>query len=262
MHPRAPKVAKSRKVSRGVNQTPEQHAQRMALEAAAFAQAHGMPFDISAGDLLPLPPTCPMTLDSLWGCDDSQTPTLALLIEGHRFTVANTVIVSSRARRRHQVIGARALRGNMGAASRLGGTAVAVLYEALERFNDLSWDDEARAIAVEVNALATGMHSLLIVPPMGRPVKWEPSAVASELIQNWCVLIDLEGRSWCIAKGYCLQPRGFAPVMSRHGRIGLTLTEWQDFKNEVTRPAGRRQRIASEVSSACDCPHCVHQGST
>ena len=236
MQPRAPKIAKSRKVSRGVNQPPEQHAQRMALEAAAFAQTHGLPFDISANDLLPLPPNCPMTLDSLWGCDDSQTPTLALLIEGHGFTVENTVIVSSRARRRHQVIGPRAMRGNMSAASVLGGAAVVVLCEALERFNGLSWDDEARSIAVEVDALETCKHGWLMVPPVGRRAKWKPAAVASELSQNWCTLIDLRGHSWYVAAGFRLPLAGFPPVVSRQQRIGLTSTEWQDFENDGMRP--------------------------
>ena len=236
---RAPKVAQSRKDSRGIFQTPEQHARRMVREAAAFAESHGIPFEISADDLCPLPPVCPLTLDSLGGLEDSQGPTLARLIEGPGFTVENTVIVSGRARRRHHVIGARAIRNNMVAASALGAAAVAVVCEALERFNALSWDDESLSIVAGVNALVAAQNGVLTVPPVGRPVKWKPMAEGPEIVYNWCGLIGSQASSWYVSAGFHLPPGQLPRVIPRHQRRALSSAEWQDWESNQPRPKPR-----------------------
>ena len=255
---RAHKVAKSRKVSRGLVKTPEQHAHRMVSEAAAFAEANGIEFAITVDHLSPLPPVCPLTLDNLLVGRDGQVPTLALLVDSEGFTVDNTVIVSSRARRGHQVIGARALRRNVGTPEALGRAAIAVLCEVLERFNRLFWEAEVIDITAEVAALESNKRGHLIVPPAGRVVKWEPLDVKAESVANWCDLIDSDAPRWYRAAGWRLPPeRDHVPVLSRVLREERTPEEWFQWATEQPPSAGHGRPKVSPEGTLCHCDFCI-----
>lgn len=168
--------------------TCEQYAAKLAEAVEDHAQIFAIPCDVSAQMLLPFPPVCVLTLDDLIEGDAPQAPSLAMLVDGPGFTEENTVVVSARARRRHQVIGAKAIREHLGNADVLPTLTVATLIDALFRHNRLTWDAEASAVVSEIDTVTTGAEGFLEIPPDGRRAKdvWTEAGMR----QNWAALID------------------------------------------------------------------------
>lgn len=163
-------VSRANSVRRRQIETPEQIAVTLAHNAREHAGAT-MPCEISAAMLQPFPPVCVLTLDDLIEGDSPQPPALAMLVDGYGFTAENTVVISAQARRRHRVIGAKAIREHLGKADVLPAVAVATLMDALVRHNSLAWAVEADAIAAEVDGLTTDAGGYLVVPANGRRAK-------------------------------------------------------------------------------------------
>lgn len=170
--------------------TPLQYAAKLAGAAKDHAEVFGMPCGVSAQMLLPFPPVCVLTLDDLIEGETPQAPSLAMLVDGPGFTEENSVVVSARARRRHQVIGAKAIREHLGNADVLPALTVATLIDALFRHNRLAWNAEASAVASEVDALTSGTDGNLEIPKDGRRAKDVGAEAGAR--QNWTDLIDGE----------------------------------------------------------------------
>ncbi|MDM0118854.1 hypothetical protein [Variovorax arabinosiphilus] len=94
-----------------------------------------------------------------------------MLVDGHGFTAENTVVISAQARRRHRVIGAKAIRDHLGKADVLPALTVATLMDALVRHNSLAWAVEADAIAAEIDGPPTDAKGCLVIPANGRRAK-------------------------------------------------------------------------------------------
>ncbi|MDM0073978.1 hypothetical protein QTH90_06265 [Variovorax sp. J2P1-59] len=203
----------------------------MVSEALAYAYANGIGFAINRNHLLPLPPLCPLTLDSLVDGEEAQAPVLARLVDTEGFTPESTVVLSVRSKRRHQVLSARGLRENLGKSlTRLQSIVVA---EAVSRFNHLCWEAEVIDITTEIDHLEVDSRGLLVVPPLGRRAKH-----AADTVQNWCDLIsDDAGREY-IAAGHRLPPEREPPQqLSLNLRMTKTPAEWLEWAEEVPSPA-------------------------
>lgn len=168
--------------------TADQYAAKLLRAAQEHAEVFEIPCDLSALTLLPFPPVCVLTLDDLAEGDTPQAPSLAMLVDGPGFTDENSVLISGRARRRHLVIGAKAIREHLGNADVLPALTVATLLDALLRHNRLAWDAEAVAVACEVDALTVGPLGVLEIPRDGRKAK--DSAAEASARQNWADLVD------------------------------------------------------------------------
>jgi hypothetical protein len=142
---RAANAANRRKVTPA--ETPEALALRLIDAAHLYAAIWNLPVTITPDHLLPWPEVCVYTLDDLIKGDNPQQPTLARLVDSEGFTPENTVIISARARRRHQAIGGTAIRKHVEKADRLPGLTEHLVRDALERHNRLTWPDDAARIA-------------------------------------------------------------------------------------------------------------------
>jgi hypothetical protein len=130
-------------------------------------------------------------LDDLVKGDTPQAPALAMLVDGLGFTTENTVVISAQARRRHRVIGAKAIRAHLGNADLLPAPTVATLMDTLVRHNCLAWPVEAQSIAAEIDGITTDARGCLVVPANGRKAK---DADAVDPRQQFADLID--GHAW------------------------------------------------------------------
>lgn len=222
-------------LGRGLHLTAEEHADRMISEALSYADANGVDFAINTGHLLPLPPLCPLTLDNLVDGDDAQAPVMARLVDTEGFTPENVVVLSVRSKRRHQVIGSRGLRQNLG--KPLTRTQAIVTTEVVGRFNGLCWSSELIDVAAEVDGLEVAASSGLVVPPNGRRVK--RGETAGETAQNWCDLISDEAQREYIAAGHRLPPeRDQCQPLSFALRMTKSPAEWLEWAHEYATPEG------------------------
>ncbi|WP_307658641.1 hypothetical protein [Variovorax paradoxus] len=138
---RAANAAKRRKAP--PVETPEALALRLIDAARPYAAIWHLPVTITPDHLLPWPAVCVYTLDDLIEGDSPQQPILARLVDSEGFTPENTVIISARARRRHQAIGGTAIRKHAENADRLPGLTEHLVRESVRRYNLLTWADDA-----------------------------------------------------------------------------------------------------------------------
>jgi len=207
----------------------------MISEALAYAEANGVDFTINRDDLTPLPPLCPLTLDNLVDGADAQAPVLARLVDTEGFTPENTVVLSVRSKRRHQAIGARGLRENLGRPlTRLQSIVTA---EAVGRFNGLCWASEVIDVAVGIDGLEVDHIGNLVVPPLGRRAKRD--VAAGDSAQNWCDLVSDSAPAEYIAAGHRLPPERDRPQrLSFYLLEEKTSAAWLEWAEEVQSPAG------------------------
>jgi hypothetical protein len=205
----------------------------MISEALEHAEANGVDITITRDHLTPLPPLCPLTLDNLVDGADAQAPVLARLVDTEGFTPENTVILSVRAKRRHQAIGARGLRENLGRPlTRLQSIVTA---EAVGRFNGLCWASEVIDVAVGIDGLEVDHIGNLVVPPLGRRAKRD--VAAGDSAQNWCDLVSDSAPAEYIAAGHRLPPeRDPAQPLSFNLRMKKSPVEWLEWAEDAPRP--------------------------
>lgn len=230
-----PRDATRGSLRRGLHLTAEEHANRMIAEALAYADANVVDFTISRDDLLPLPPLCPLTLDNLVDGDNAQAPVLARLVDTEGFTPENVVVLSVRSKRRHQVIGPRGLRENLG--DPLTRMQIIVTAEIVGRFNRLCWPSEVIEIAAEVDVLEIDSGGHVTVPPLRRRAKRD--AVDDGTARNWCDLISADGQREYTAAGHRLPPERDPPQpLSFRLRMTKSPAEWIDWTEEGPKPEG------------------------